>query len=194
MVVAGVAKKVLPAALDCCSGGSLSHAVQAPVFYHQLCQSHLSHPFLVTGPEQAPVVVLFQQVNWKLFEWFALAAILANCITLAMDSNKPGFETSSLGQALHVCDLVFLGFFTVEALLKVLAAGLVLGPHTYLRNGRFNRARAACRAAAHNSHLVGQPLARVTISVDLCNSGRQVPSVFLKQQNCIDQGRYSQHL
>jgi hypothetical protein len=61
-----------------------------------------------------------------------------------MDSNKPGFEDTSLGQALHVCDLVFLGFFTVEALLKVLAAGLILGPHTYLRNGRFTIRSVYC--------------------------------------------------
>jgi hypothetical protein len=75
------------------------------------------------------------QAHYKLFEWFALLMILGNCVTLAMYSNKPGFEDSSLGKALRSCDLMFLAFFTFEMVVKIIALGLVQGPNTYLRNG-----------------------------------------------------------
>jgi len=50
-------------------------------------------------------------------------------------SNAPGFRETKLGRQLQKADYAFLGFFTFEALLKIVAMGLVLKPYTYLRNG-----------------------------------------------------------
>ena len=61
--------------------------------------------------------------------------IITNCVTLAMASNKPGFEESEMGIALHRSNLFFIALFTLEALMKIVAYGFVLVPKTYLRNG-----------------------------------------------------------
>ena len=60
-------------------------------------------------------------------------------------SNAPGFNETDRGKALQLCDYVFLGFFTTEALLKVMALGLVMEPTTYLRNGAPSCCSGACR-------------------------------------------------
>ena len=64
-----------------------------------------------------------------------LTVILANCVTLAMQSNKPGFEDSSLGQSLKQSNYVFIAIFMFEAMCKIIALGFVLAEYTYLRNG-----------------------------------------------------------
>jgi hypothetical protein len=71
----------------------------------------------------------------KFFDYAMLATIVANCVTLGMYSHQPGFDETPLGQFLQASDYYFLGVFSVEMLLKVLAMGLVLAPGTYLRSG-----------------------------------------------------------
>ena len=78
---------------------------------------------------------LIRLVRWKFFDWFMLAAILANCITLGMDSNRPGFADSDLGQSLAISNVVFVGIFIFEAACKIIALGFVFAQHTYLRSG-----------------------------------------------------------
>eukprot|EP00967_Tisochrysis_lutea_P126957 scaffold215392_cov19-Tisochrysis_lutea.AAC.1 len=50
-------------------------------------------------------------------------------------SNAPGFRETQLGRQLQKIDYVFLAFFTLEAMFKIVAMGLVMAPNTYLRNG-----------------------------------------------------------
>ncbi|KAF5831584.1 Ion transport protein-domain-containing protein [Dunaliella salina] len=71
----------------------------------------------------------------RIFELVVLMAIAANCVTLALDSNAPGFRESTMGRRLQLADYVFTGFFSVEMVLKVVAMGLVAAPNTYLRSG-----------------------------------------------------------
>ena len=71
-----------------------------------------------------------------MFEWVMLAAILANCVTLAMSSNKPGFDESSLGRSLKLSNYVFIAIFMFEAMCKIIALGLLFAEHTYLRSGK----------------------------------------------------------
>ncbi|KAG1655572.1 hypothetical protein FOA52_009074 [Chlamydomonas sp. UWO 241] len=78
---------------------------------------------------------MIRLVRWKVFEGFMLLAILANCVTLAMDSSAPGFADTDMGLALKRANYVFIGLFTVECVTKVLALGFVFGQYTYLRNG-----------------------------------------------------------
>lgn len=81
----------------------------------------------------------------KYFDYAMLATIVANCVTLGMYSHQPGFDESQLGQFLQAADYFFLGVFSLEMLLKVLAMGLVLAPGTYLRSGE-------PRGEQHNKH------------------------------------------
>ncbi len=74
-------------------------------------------------------------IRWRPFDWFFLAAILANCVTLAMASNKPGFDESALGLSLAKSNLVFVALFITEAFCKITGLGFVLAQHTYLRDG-----------------------------------------------------------
>ena len=73
--------------------------------------------------------------RWKMLEWIMLCIILANCVTLCMDSNAPGFEETDLYARLLVLNYIFIAAFTIEMLIKIIALGFVLGQHTYLRNG-----------------------------------------------------------
>ena len=102
---------------------------------------------VVSSYELAPTALLFLRkdnfvrkplirlIRWTFFEWFMLTAILANCITLAMDSNKPGFAESTMGIALSRSNYVFIGLFMLEAAFKIIALGFVFAEYTYLRNG-----------------------------------------------------------
>ena len=78
-------------------------------------------------------------VRWKLFDWTMLIVILANCVTLAMDSNRPGFPDSTMGMALTKANYVFIGIFMFEAACKIIALGFLFAEHTYLRSGRFHQ-------------------------------------------------------
>ena len=78
---------------------------------------------------------LIRFIRWKVFDWFMLSCILANCVTLAMASNKPGFEQSSLGKSLKLSNYVFVGLFGFEATCKIIALGFLFARHTYLRSG-----------------------------------------------------------
>jgi len=71
----------------------------------------------------------------RAFEILILTAIAVNCVTLALESNAPGFRETQLGRQLQKIDYVFLAFFTLEAMFKIVAMGLVMAPNTYLRNG-----------------------------------------------------------
>ena len=64
-----------------------------------------------------------------------LTVILANCVTLALDSNQPGFGESSMGMALTRANYVFIGVFIFEAACKIIALGFLFAEHTYLRSG-----------------------------------------------------------
>ena len=104
----------------------------------------LSSVQVVSSYELAPTALLFLKkdnfvrkrlIRWKLFEWFMLTVILANCITLAMDSNRPGFAESTMGIALSRSNYVFIGLFMLEAACKIIGLGFVFAEHTYLRSG-----------------------------------------------------------
>ena len=78
---------------------------------------------------------LLRLVTWHVFDWVMLLVILANCIFLAMDSARPGFESSPLGEANTMSNYVFIAIFMLEAVLKILALGFLFAQGTYLRSG-----------------------------------------------------------
>ncbi len=91
-------------------------------------------------------------VRWRWFDWFILASIAANCITLAMGSNRPGFEVTELAQRLKPLEYLFLGIFTMEMLVKWLALGVIGSPGTYFRNGEPHNKpyNSSCDAASRH--------------------------------------------
>eukprot|EP00198_Chlamydomonas_reinhardtii_P012109 XP_001701446.1 voltage-gated Ca2+ channel, alpha subunit [Chlamydomonas reinhardtii] len=52
-----------------------------------------------------------------------------------MASQRSGFDGTPFGQILFQIDYVYISIFTVEALLKIIAMGLVMEKKTYLRDG-----------------------------------------------------------
>ena len=91
---------------------------------------------------------LIRLIRIKVFDWFMLTVILANCVTLAMGSNKPGFDESTTGQALAMSNYVFVALFIFEAACKIIALGFVFAEHTYLRSGETAVPCTSCHALA----------------------------------------------
>ncbi|XP_071746366.1 voltage-dependent calcium channel type A subunit alpha-1 isoform X5 [Lepeophtheirus salmonis] len=73
-------------------------------------------------------------IEWPLFEYTVLLTIIANCIVLALEEHLPNGDRTIFAQKLEKTEPYFLGIFTVEAALKILALGFVLHRGSYLRN------------------------------------------------------------
>ena len=112
--------------------------VEVPMACFQVVSSYELAPtaLFVLGKENLVRKPLIRLVRWKIFDWTMLTVILANCVTLAMDSNKPGFAESSMGLSLTMSNYVFIAIFMFEAACKIIALGFVFAEYTYLRNGR----------------------------------------------------------
>jgi hypothetical protein len=101
--------------------------------------------FFVVDKENVVRKPLIRLIRLKFFDWFMLTAILANCITLAMDSNEPGFAESAMGMALAKANVVFIAIFIFEAACKIIALGFVFAEYTYLRSGEWVCHAGVCR-------------------------------------------------
>lgn len=73
-------------------------------------------------------------IEWPPFEYTVLLTIIANCVVLAIETPLPNGDKTELAKQLEVTESYFLGIFTVETSLKILAQGFVLHPGSYLRN------------------------------------------------------------
>jgi voltage-dependent calcium channel L type alpha-1D len=73
--------------------------------------------------------------EYKVFEYFILLTIFANCIALAVYTPFPGSDSNATNEFLENFEYVFLVIFTGEAILKIIAYGFLLHPGSYLRNG-----------------------------------------------------------
>ena len=65
---------------------------------------------------------IIQLVINKYFDFFILLVIVANCVTLSLESTDPDVENKYIEMA----DYVFLGIFTCEMILKIIAMGFVM--------------------------------------------------------------------
>ncbi len=74
-------------------------------------------------------------VTAKAFEFLMLQAIVANCVTLAADSSRPGFDETAQGKLLQRANYAFIALFGLEATMKIIAMGFVGEKGTYLRDG-----------------------------------------------------------
>ncbi|XP_040581847.1 voltage-dependent calcium channel type A subunit alpha-1 isoform X6 [Lepeophtheirus salmonis] len=73
-------------------------------------------------------------IEWPPFEYTVLLTIIANCVVLAVERPLPNGDKTELARQLEATESYFLGIFTVETSLKILAQGFVLHPGSYLRN------------------------------------------------------------
>ncbi|CAF3704659.1 unnamed protein product [Adineta steineri] len=70
----------------------------------------------------------------KSFDYSILLFIALNCITLAME--RPSIPPNSTErQFLNITNYIFTVIFSIEMMTKVIAGGLICGPHTYLHVG-----------------------------------------------------------
>uniref|UniRef100_A0A8C4WR28 Voltage-dependent L-type calcium channel subunit alpha n=1 Tax=Eptatretus burgeri TaxID=7764 RepID=A0A8C4WR28_EPTBU len=74
-------------------------------------------------------------VEWKPFDILILMTIFANCLALALYVPFPEDDSNTNNANLESVEYIFLVIFTVEAVLKIFAYGLLLHPNAYLRNG-----------------------------------------------------------
>jgi voltage-dependent calcium channel L type alpha-1D len=73
-------------------------------------------------------------VDSRPFEVLVLLTIFANCCALAAYQPLPNYDTTTRNERLEVAEWVFLGIFTVEAILKIIAEGFLFVQHAYLRS------------------------------------------------------------
>merc|ERR1712061_927203 len=73
-------------------------------------------------------------IEWPPFEYTVLLTIIANCVVLAIERPQPNGDKTELAKQLESTESYFLGIFTVETSLKILAQGFILHPGSYLRN------------------------------------------------------------
>ncbi len=73
-------------------------------------------------------------INSMAFEYTILAAILANCIVMAMEEHLPEKDKSVFTEKLDKTENYFLAIFSTETFLKIIAQGFVLHPGSYMRN------------------------------------------------------------
>ncbi|KAK3250718.1 Caveolin-2 [Cymbomonas tetramitiformis] len=102
--------------------------------YAVLCQNVCPRSFFLFKLDNPVRKVTLKIVKSKAFDRFILCMILFNCLFLAMDSNKPDFEDTSLGKFLATMELVFTVIFVIEFALKVVALGSFIGANTYWRD------------------------------------------------------------
>ncbi|XP_039270704.2 voltage-dependent L-type calcium channel subunit alpha-1D-like isoform X2 [Styela clava] len=74
-------------------------------------------------------------VDWRPFDVLILLTIFANCVALAFNVPFPGDDSNRTNEILEKVEYIFLGIFTIEAVLKIVAFGLAFHPNAYLRNG-----------------------------------------------------------
>ena len=70
----------------------------------------------------------------KAFEYFILAAIIANCILMAINSQLPEDDMNNLNRKVEQAETYLLGIFCLEMILNIITMGFMLHPGSYLRN------------------------------------------------------------
>ncbi|XP_075987457.1 muscle calcium channel subunit alpha-1-like isoform X2 [Anticarsia gemmatalis] len=73
-------------------------------------------------------------VEWKPFEYMILTTIFANCIALAVFTPYPSSDTNNTNQILEKVEWIFMGIFSGECVMKIIAYGFLFHPGAYLRN------------------------------------------------------------
>ena len=84
-------------------------------------------------PHDGTRLLAIYVVESPIFDPFIMTTIMCNCVTMAWASplDPPGTQKAAF---LASMEWVFLGIFTFELAMKILAYGLICHPHSYLRD------------------------------------------------------------
>ncbi|CBY24520.1 unnamed protein product [Oikopleura dioica] len=74
-------------------------------------------------------------VELKAFDYFILLTIIANCITLGVQTPYPQSDSDPTNEKVENIEYIFMVIFTFECVLKIIAYGFTMHPNSYLRNG-----------------------------------------------------------
>lgn len=74
-------------------------------------------------------------INWRYFEWFILIIISVNSVTMAIYDYSDRNSLTEYNQILDVISLISTVIFSIEAVLSIIAKGLVINRNAYLRTG-----------------------------------------------------------
>ncbi|XP_066994947.2 muscle calcium channel subunit alpha-1-like [Anabrus simplex] len=94
----------------------------------------LQRAFFCISPENPVRKFCAAVVDFPLFDYFILMIIIMNCVTLAMSTPNLSDESETTSYYIEIVDLVFLGIFTVECVIKIIAYGLIAHWRAYLRS------------------------------------------------------------
>ncbi|XP_030839908.1 voltage-dependent T-type calcium channel subunit alpha-1I isoform X5 [Strongylocentrotus purpuratus] len=97
-------------------------------------KTRMEYALYLLSPRNKARRKLQHLIAQKWFDYGILLIIFLNCITLAME--RPAIEEDSLERKfLTMSNYIFMGIFTLEMLVKVLAKGFLFGTHAYLHSG-----------------------------------------------------------
>ncbi|KAL4240739.1 Voltage-dependent T-type calcium channel subunit alpha-1G [Mactra antiquata] len=101
---------------------------------HGCFLARLEYSLFMLSPNNALRRLAFHIIAQKWFDNSVLFFIALNCITLAME--RPDIPPNSTErQFLAISNHIFTIIFTLEMLVKVIAKGLLVGKHAYLKSG-----------------------------------------------------------
>jgi Ion transport protein len=121
-------------------GVSLQREVDPPHYLSSQKKIQLESKLKICNPlkNKLNFVLTFRYtrfiIEWPPFEYAVLLTIIANCVVLALEEHLPNGDKTVLAQKLEKTETYFLCIFCVEASLKIVALGLVMHKHSYLRN------------------------------------------------------------
>ncbi|CAF0780786.1 unnamed protein product [Rotaria sp. Silwood1] len=102
-------------------------------FFHYF-KKRDNYSLYLFSPENRLRKALKYLIAQKSFDYSILFFISLNCITLAME--RPSIPPISFEREfLNITNYIFTAIFTIEMIIKIIASGLVGGPHTYLHTG-----------------------------------------------------------
>ncbi|CAB4069626.1 CACNA1D [Lepeophtheirus salmonis] len=96
-----------------------------------LKQPHKPKEYSLKNPIRLKCITV---VEWKAFEFFILATILATCVSLALHKPYPNGDTNDLNLFLEKIEVIFMVIFTGECVIKIVAYGFYQHEEAYLRN------------------------------------------------------------
>ena len=119
---------------DCCVYDWVAGEFAMPVDHLDPLPVNCSHTSLLLFSYRSRIrrfCVRF--VHHKLFKFFMLFVILLNAVALAL--RDPGLTNNKpLQTGLDIADFLFVSFFALEMLLKIISFGLIMHPKSYLRH------------------------------------------------------------
>ncbi|XP_053393144.1 voltage-dependent T-type calcium channel subunit alpha-1G-like isoform X2 [Mercenaria mercenaria] len=101
---------------------------------HGCFLARLEYSMYLLSPDNPLRRLAFHIIAQKWFDNTVLFFIALNCITLAME--RPDIPPDSVEREfLSISNHIFTVIFTLEMLIKVIAKGLMIGKHAYLKSG-----------------------------------------------------------